>query len=283
MLRFRKQLPEYSLGGLIIAASLVWAAIFYLQDRDYLTVAFLDIGQGDAIFIEAPNGNQVLIDGGPNQKVLSELSKVMPFYDRSIDVVIATHPDADHIGGLPEVLARYDIDYVFDSASASDTGVYKEWTSSVEKENARYTHVFRGTRILLGENVRLDILYPFPGQISEDANNMSVVAKLIYGKTCFILTGDLERVGEFKLLDDDISCEVLKIGHHGSKTSTSDAFLAAIAPKFAVIQSGEDNKYGHPNGIVLNKLQAADIAALRNDELGLIKIRSDGERVWLDK
>ncbi len=283
MLRFRKQLPEYSLGGLIIAASLVWAAIFYLQDRDYLTVAFLDIGQGDAIFIEAPNGNQVLIDGGPNQKVLSELSKVMPFYDRSIDVVIATHPDADHIGGLPEVLARYDIDYVFDSASASDTGVYKEWTSSVEKENARYTHVFRGTRILLGENVRLDILYPFPGQISEDANNMSVVAKLIYGKTCFILTGDLERVGEFKLLGDDISCEVLKIGHHGSKTSTSDAFLAAIAPKFAVIQSGEDNKYGHPNGIVLNKLQAADIAALRNDELGLIKIRSDGERVWLDK
>ncbi|MEK7090566.1 MAG: MBL fold metallo-hydrolase, partial [Patescibacteria group bacterium] len=129
----------------------------------------------------------------------------------------------------------------------------------------------------------LDILYPFPGQISEDANNMSVVAKLIYGKTCFILTGDLERVGEFKLLGDDISCEVLKIGHHGSKTSTSDAFLAAIAPKFAVIQSGEDNKYGHPNGIVLNKLQAADIAALRNDELGLIKIRSDGERVWLDK
>ena len=283
MLRFRKQLPEYSLGGLIIAASLVWAAIFYLQDRDYLTVAFLDIGQGDAIFIEAPNGSQVLIDGGPNQKVLSELSKVMPFYDRSIDVVIATHPDADHIGGLPEVLARYDIEYVFDSASASDTGVYKEWTSSVEKENARYTHVFRGTRILLGENARLDILYPFPGQISEDANNMSVVAKLIYGKTCFILTGDLERVGEFKLLGDDISCEVLKIGHHGSKTSTSDAFLAAIAPKFAVIQSGEDNKYGHPNGIVLNKLQAADIAALRNDELGLIKIRSDGERVWLDK
>ena len=271
------------MGALIITAALVWTAVFYLQNRNYLTVAFLDVGQGDAIFIEAPNGNQILIDGGPNKKVLSELSKVMPFYDRSIDVVIATHPDADHIGGLPEVLARFDVDYILDSDSVSDTGVFKAWLSAVEKESARYTHVFRGTRILLGENARLDILYPFPGQKSEDTNNMSVVAKLVYGKICFVLTGDLERAGEFKLLNDDISCEILKIGHHGSKTSTSDAFLAKIAPKFAVIQSGHDNKYGHPHDIVLAKLRAAGIAALRNDERGLIKIRSDGEQIWIGK
>ncbi|MBI4114570.1 MAG: MBL fold metallo-hydrolase [Candidatus Niyogibacteria bacterium] len=281
MHHLRHHLSLYFLIALFSMAFLVWYISFELQaDNNLLTVAFLDVGQGDAMLIDTPGDKQILIDGGSNKKVLSELGKMMPFYDRSIDVVIATHADADHIGGLPDVLARYDVEYIFDSDSSSDTGVFDAWQEAIQKENATYTHISRGTRIFLDENIWLDVIYPFKGQKTEDANDMSVVAKLIYGDTCFLLTGDLERTGEFKLLKDDLECDVLKVGHHGSKTSTSDAFLQAVSPAIAVISAGKENKYGHPHEVVMNKLQNAGISFLRTDDGGMIVLFSDGEKVW---
>ena len=285
MFRVKKRLPEYLFGGLTVAIVLVWLAVFQLQDQDYLTVAFLDVGQGDAVFIEAPNGNQILIDGGPNKKVLSELSKVMPFYDRSIDALILTHPHQDHIGGLVEVFKRYDVGYIFDSGSFYGSGEYKEWAGLLENNKARHLAVSRGMKIRLGENMLLEILLP-DADVScgkDDIHNCMIVSRLVHANNCFLLTGDMERNLEFKILNDDIDCEVLKIGHHGSKTSTSDAFLAAVSPDFAIIQSGKDNRYGHPHDIILNKLQAAGVSVLRNDQRGVIKFYSDGQRIWLDK
>ena len=284
MFRINRRLPEYLLGSLIIGAFLVWLAVFHLQNQSYLTVAFLDVGQGDAIFIEAPNGNQILIDGGPNKKVLSELSKIMPFYDRSIDALVLTHPHQDHIGGLIEVLKQYDVNYVFDAGSVYDSGEYKEWANLLGNNKARYFAASRGTKIRLSENVSFEFLLP-ESDINcgkEDIHNCMVVSRLVHGNNCFLFTGDMERNLEFKILEDNIDCEVLKIGHHGSKTSTSDAFLAAVSPDFAIIQSGADNRYGHPHDVILNKLQSAGISVFRNDQLGVIKIRSDGERIWFD-
>lgn len=273
------------MGGLVIAAALVWLAVFYLGNRNYLTVAFLDVGQGDAIFIETPSGNQILIDGGPNKKVLSELSMVMPFYDRSIDAVILTHPHQDHVGGLVEVLKRYEINYVFDSGSPYESAEYKEWKSVVNGDGVQNIAVSRGTKIIIGENIWLEFLLPEADKKcgEDDIHDCMVVSKLTYGSTCFLFTGDLERNLEYKIIGDDIDCEVLKIGHHGSKTSTSDAFLSAVSPDIAIIQSGEDNRYGHPHEVILNKLQTAGVSFLRNDDHGAIIIRSDGEQVWLKR
>lgn len=272
------------MGGLVIAAALVWLAVFYLGNRNYLTVAFLDVGQGDAIFIETPSGNQILIDGGPNKKVLSELSMVMPFYDRSIDAVILTHPHQDHIGGVIEVLKRYDIYFTLDSGSSYESAEYKEWENLISR-GARGLTVSRGTKIKIGENIWLEFLLPEENKKcgDDDIHDCMVVSKLTYGNVCFMFTGDMERNLEFKILSDDIDCEVLKIGHHGSKTSTSDAFLSAVSPDIAIIQSGEDNRYGHPHEVILNKLQTAGVSILRNDDRGTVIFRSDGERVWLDK
>lgn len=285
MLRLRKSFLGYVLGGLVVTAALVWTAVFYLGNRNYLTVAFLDVGQGDAIFIEAPSGSQVLIDGGPNKKVLSELSKVMPFYDRSIDALVLTHPHQDHVGGLVEVLKRYDIDFTFDPGSSYKSAEYKEWKNLISGGGARGITVSRGTKIKIGESIWLEFLLPEANETCEDddIHDCMVVSKLTYGHVCFLLTGDMERNLEFKILDDDIDCEVLKIGHHGSKTSTSDALFGAVSPDFAIIQSGKDNRYGHPHEIILNKLQAAGVSILRNDDHGAIIIRSDGERIWFKR
>lgn len=263
-----------------------------------LRVSFLDVGQGDAIFIQSPDGEQLLIDGGPNKKVLSELGKVMPFWDRSIDIVIATHPDADHIGGLPDVLERYDVEYIFDSAVVSDSSIYDVWQRAIQNEHARYTHLYRGTRVFLDENIWLDVLYPSrekfenknPSASLDEArdksfrinpNEASIIVRLTYGNTCIILTGDIERNGELELLNDDIDCDVLKIAHHGSKTSTSDAFLQAVSPAIAIISAGKDNRYGHPHNVILNKLQSAGISLFRTDEVGRVILFSDGEKIWV--
>lgn len=285
MFRVRKSLPEYVLGGLVITACLAWIAVFHFQNQSYLTVAFLDVGQGDAIFIEAPNGNQILIDGGPSKKVLSELSKVVPFYDRSIDALILTHPHQDHIGGLIEVFKRYDIDYAFGSGSPYPSAEYKEWKDLVSGGEARNITVSRGMKIKIGENLWLEFLLPKADKNcgDDDIHDCMVVSKLTYSNVCFMFTGDMERNLEFNILKDDIDCDVLKIGHHGSKTSTSDALLAAVSPAFTIIQSGKDNRYGHPHEIILNKLQATGVSILRNDQIGIIKFRSDGNRIWLEK
>ncbi|MEK7566853.1 MAG: ComEC/Rec2 family competence protein [Patescibacteria group bacterium] len=278
---FEKYQPKYIfLGVLALVALVVWSAVFNFENGR-MTVAFLDVGQGDAIFIESPAGNQVLIDGGPNKEVLSQLSAVMPFYDRSIDAIILTHPHQDHIGGLVEVLKRYDVDFVFDSGDDASIAEFAEWKKLIGGKNTKEIKVIRGMRVDLGGGAHFDVLLPDVFEKNGDPHKNMVVIKLSYGENCFLLMGDAEREHEFKILNDDIDCEVLKAGHHGSKTSTSEAFLNAVSPDIAVIQVGVKNRYGHPYRAVLERLTASAVKVFRTDTDGAIIIESDGENIFV--
>ena len=244
-----------------------------------LTVAFLDVGQGDAIYIEAPNGNQVLVDGGAGKQVLRALGEVMPFYDHSLDVVIATHPDADHIGGLPFVLDRFAVGAVLEPGVTAETGVYREFEELLADGSPIRILARRGMKLELDQGVSLDIFFPDQDPTGWETNTASIVAQLTYGENEFLLTGDSPIKIEQYLLGRDgeaLQSDVLKAGHHGSRTSSASEYISAVHPQYAVISAGKDNRYGHPHQEVLDILNKVGAKILRTDELGTIIFQSDG-------
>ena len=251
-----------------------------------LKVYLLDVGQGDAIFIEAPNGNQVLIDGGPDNKVIQELAKVMPFYDREIDMVVATHPHADHIAGLISVLERYDVKNIMQAEEDYNSPVVSAWQDSVKNEKANEIEAIAGKIIELGNGVALKIIYPkksLEGQTVKNPNNSSVVLMLDYKETEILLVGDIESKVEKELLNDDIDADILKVGHHGSKTSTTAGFLEKVSPQIAFIQVGSKNKFGHPSPEVIQRLENFGIKYYRTDIDGHVEVLTDGETFQIKK
>ena len=273
----------FLLGGLLVINLFIWSVIFG-QESDILTVAFLDVGQGDAIYIRAPNGNQALIDAGINKKELRELSKVIPFYDRSIDMVLATHPDKDHIGGLPDILQRYDVDFVMDSGKEGESATYKELTRLIEEKDINNIQAERGMVVVLDDEVYLNILFPDRDVRGVESNTASVIAQLIYGETEFMLTGDSPKTIENYLVMLDggkLQSDVLKAGHHGSKTSSAEAFLGNVQPKYSIISAGKDNRYGHPHEEVLDVLEQFGSMILSTQDNGMIIFESDGENVFI--
>jgi competence protein ComEC len=281
--KIKKQFKYYFLGLLFLAAVFVWYAVFS-EERKGLEIDFLDVGQGDAIFIQAPNGNQVLLDAGPNKKVLSELSKVMPFYDHSIDLAVESHPDNDHIAGFIDAFKRYDIGAIMESGVEVDTPVYQELEKTIKDKNIQKILAKRGMRINLGDGIYIDILLPVINNPNFSPHDGMVVLKLNYDKNSFLLTGDMETKIENYLIsiDNNLKSDVLKIGHHGSKTSTSENLLGYVNPDYAIISVGKDNKYGHPNQEVLDRLNQFKITILRTDESGTIKIKSNGENLQIN-
>lgn len=272
----------YFLLGFLLANVFIWHTVAMEDRQGILKVSFLDVGQGDAIFIEAPNGNQVLIDGGSNRKVLKELGKVMPFYDRTIDAVIATHPDKDHIGGLIEVLKNYHADFVMEPGVSSDTGTYQELEKTITDKKLPRILARRGMSLNLGEGARLNILFPDRDTDGWETNTASIVAKLVYGNNSFLLTGDSSIAIEkyLSMIDGkNLQSDVLKAGHHGSRTSTSKSFASLVSPEYAVIFAGKDNRYGHPHKEVLDILEKIKATILKTYEQGTISFSSDGERV----
>ncbi len=254
-------------------------------DQPYLKVAFLDIGQGDAIFIETPDGVQMLIDGGPDNSVLRELSKQMPIFDRSIDIVMATHSDKDHIGGLVDVLKSYEVKNVVKSENINDTNVSEAFDTAVEAEETD-VHIARAGQVYdIGASTTLLILSPQGDATNWETNTASIVAMLQYGETEFILTGDAPiNIEEYIATSygELIEAEVLKLGHHGSRTSTSDLFLDTIKPDLAIVSAGLDNSYGHPHQEEINKLKTRDIKVFNTAESGTIVLKSDGKEVWVE-
>ena len=272
----------YLLAILLFANFFIWNAIFIETRNGILTVVFLDAGQGDAIFIEAPNGNQVLIDGGPNKSVLRQLSKVMPFYDRSIDIVIATHPDKDHIGGLPDVLQRYTVDFILESGVKNDTGTSRAFESAILQNKIKKIFAKRGMAITLGDDVFLNILFPDRDVSEVESNTASIVAQLVYKNTEFMFTGDSPKTIEEYLVfldGEKLRSDVLKVGHHGSKTSSSESFVGYVSPEYAIISAGADNSYGHPHKEVVEILNQFGSAILNTKDNGAIVFKSDGENI----
>jgi competence protein ComEC len=281
MARYRK-LALFIIGALAIALLVVWYAVVAEERNGVLTVAFLDVGQGDAIFIDSPTGRQVLIDGGPGRGVLRELSSVMPFYDRSIDVVLATHPDADHIGGLVDVLERYRVSFVIRPGISNDTPISSSFIERTKSEKAEEIFARRGQVFYLGSGARLEILFPDRDVSDVETNTGSIVARLVYGDVSFIFTGDSPQAIEEYLLALDgeaLAADVLKAGHHGSRTSSGELFVGFVRPKYAVLSYGCDNQYGHPHAEVLDTLNKFEIDTIDTCTKGTIIFKTDGSNL----
>jgi competence protein ComEC len=282
-MRAAKFFVLYSTIALSAVVGTVWYAVLAENTSDRLTVAFLDIGQGDAAFIQAPNGVQVLIDGGPGRAVLKQLGEIMPFYDRSIDIIVATHPDLDHIGGLLAVLENYEVGYIVEPGATSDTAAYAEFSRLAALEERAQSIIARRGQILdLGEGVILEILFPDRDASGLEPNTASIVAMLSYGQTSFLFMGDAPDAIEkyLAMLDGTgLNIDVLKVGHHGSDTSTTDVLLGLASPRYAIISAGRDNRYGHPHREVLDALTRFGVEILRTDLSGTITITSDGRNL----
>ncbi len=281
--QFTKNAQWYVLGALFFANLFIWNAIFAESRSGILTVAFLDVGQGDAIFIEAPNGNQMLIDGGIGSVVLRQLGAVMPFYDKTIDIVMATHPDQDHISGLLDVLERYKVDFVMEPGAESETAVYKEFEKLIDEKQIKKILARRGMKLVLSDDAYILILFPDRDVSKMDTNDASIVAKLVYGETSFLFTGDSPQKIENFLTSIDgaaLRSDVLKVGHHGSKTSSSDVFIGFVSPAISVISAGKDNRYGHPHSEVLERLTRFGSAIVRTDEAGVLIFKTDGNIIY---
>ena len=243
----------------------------------------LDIGQGDALFIQSPTGTQVMFDGGPVRKILGPLSRVMPFYDKSIDAIVITNPDADHIGGFLDILKNYKVGKVFEPGTLNDSKTYQNLEAEIKRQNISDVLLRRGMKLDLGGGAMIEILFPDRDVSTWATNDGSVVAKLSYGKTLVMLTGDATTETEKIILTENSAAKlrstILKVGHHGSRTSTSASFAQAVAPMYALISDGKDNKYGHPHQEVLDVLSQFGAKIFRTDLLSTIVMKSDGQNI----
>lgn len=266
--------------AILICIDLALGAVLYRAEHRVFRVAFLNVGQGDAIFVEAPNGNQLLYDAGPpSGAALRELRKVMPFWDRSIDIAVLSHPDMDHIGGFGDIFRRYDVDLAVVSGASSDNGVHEEIEQLIETKSIDRLVAQRGMTISMGEGVEADILYPDHDTTNMETNSASIVLRLTYGSTTFLFSGDLPKSEERYIVGiegDRLRAQVLKAGHHGSRTSSGEDWLRTVDPEIVVVSAGLDNRYGHPHKEVLALLEQLHIAALKTFAEGTIIFESNG-------
>ncbi len=242
-----------------------------------LAVHFIDVGQGDSILVQAPSGKTMLIDGGPADASARLVACLEAEKVSGIDVLVATHPHADHIGGLAEVLRTFPVDLVVDSGKVHTTATYERFLTLIDQKNIRFRLGRAGDRIDLGPGLDAEILHPSE-PLPENMNDCSIVIRLRYGKVGFLFTGDAEREAEGAMLDSgaDLSATVLKVAHHGSRTSSSPWFLEAVKPTVAVIMVGAGNSYGHPHRMTLLNLQDYMDRVYRTDLDGDVVMTTDG-------
>jgi competence protein ComEC len=278
---------KLALLSLLVVAALVACAAATMPDSK-LRVSFLDVGEGDAILVQK-GSQQVLVDGGPSPQAIGvELGRRMPFWDRTIELVVLTHPHQDHLAGLVEVLRRYQVGQVLYPDTGGGTPEYDEWLRLIEEKGIRHTIACSGQQINLGDGVLMEVLNPPEGHLSgteSDVDNNGVVLYLHDGGVSFLLTADIMKEAEWELISRraKLASTVLKVAHHGAATSTTPEFLAVASPRVAVISAGAGNKFGHPDAEVLSRLEGkiGSENIYRTDEQGTIEFTTDGERLWV--
>jgi competence protein ComEC len=280
------QVPKkWAVPSLLVVAILTSTAAYAMPDNR-LHVSFLDVGQGDAILIQTPNHQDILVDGGPSAQAISaQLSKLLPFWDRTIELVVLTHPHEDHLTGLLEVLQRYKVKQVFYLDTTYTLPDEQEWLNLIQQKHIKATMATAGQEIDLGtKDTTLEVVNPTPGSTVPAMDN-GIVLKLSDEKISFLLTSDISADAEHDLITQraDVSCTVLKVAHHGSNDSSTAAFLAVADPKLAVISVGADNTFGHPGADTLQRL--ADVVGAdniyRTDKNGTVECITDGTRLWV--
>ena len=268
----------------LLFTSFIWFSIIVtLLTPQKLRVSFLDVGQGDSILIQTPSGHQMLIDGGATNQVLEKIGKELSYFDRDVDVVVATHPDADHVTGLIPVLEKYHVSTIVVSPAEGHTQVFDDVTKHIESEQADVYVAKTGDIIEFHDGVTARILYPSKNYTvkKNDTNEASVSMLVSYGDHTFLLTGDLPSTREpqllsFGLLQFTKNITVYKAGHHGSKYSSGEQLLTYIKPEYAVISAGKENKYGHPNSETLERLQKYAKKIVSTIDQGTISFITNG-------
>lgn len=259
----------------ILILTLVFLIYFLVQPKPtYLKVDFYDVGQGDAALISTPAGQHVLIDGGPNDAVISKLDHDVPIYHRTIDAIVLSHPHADHLDGLLSVLKKYEVKDLYITGILHTTPEYLEFLNLAKSKNIKTHQVVAGSTLDFGDGITLANYFPIKnlaGQKIDNLNNSSIVSKLVYGESEVLFTGDLEKEGQSELLatKPDLHADVLKVPHHGSKDSANEKFIDAVSPKYAIISVGKDNKFNHPAPSHLELLK--NIKVFRTDQDGDVK------------
>ena len=250
------------------------------QPDGQLHIVFMNVGQGDATFIQTPSGRQILVDGGLYPSVLNDqLGRQMPFWDKEIDMLVATHPDADHVSGLVGVFDRYRVNQLITNGqSFGESPIYDEVLTAAENQEAEIRPVQAGEIIQIEDGLRLEVVHPGPALIEENRNENSVSMRLVYGEFTFLFTGDAEEMGEAEMLaaERPLTALVFKAGHHGSNSSSSLPFLQAVQPQIIIVSAGVDNRFGHPAPEMLERAAAVRAVVLRTDELGSITVNTDG-------
>lgn len=285
------------LVGVVVALALVLAAALGTSgctvregrvelEGPVLKVVFIDAGQGDGILVQTPGGKNILIDTGPDDRAVPEFLRSRGV--KSVDVLVTTHPHADHIGGASAVLGSWPVKRVYDSGKPHASPIYERYLERVKPLVKEGKTVFKrarsGDRIEVEPGLVMDVVHPAE-PLPDDPNDASVVLKLSFGEVSFLFTGDIGREAEGDILKRkaDVRADILKVGHHGSRTSTSAEFLEQVKPKVAVIQSGRNNEYGHPHRETLERLGRQGIQIYRNDRDGTVSVSTDGKRFTVTK
>lgn len=279
-MNMRKPYVLYPFIAVLVALNSWLLYLILVPQERKLEVHFLDVGQGDAILVESPGGIDLLIDGGPDRSVMRQLPRKLGFFDRTIDIVLATHPDKDHIAGLADVLNRYQVTNLIESGVQHDSPYVEALEEAAQAEpHLTRTLARRGMRIDLGDGAYADVLFPDRDVSHIETNDGSVIIRLVYGNTSFLLNGDApSKVEDYIALLDpgSVKSDVLKAGHHGSKTSTSAAWLAAVDPAVVIVSAGKDNSYGHPAPDVVERILQSGARMFSTIDEGTITLISDG-------
>ena len=271
---------------MLIAAFTVWYLVFTQPDGT-LRVVFADVGQGDMTVVSTPSGRTIVVDGGPGpSRAVQILDAQMPFWKRTLSLVILSHPHSDHVSGLNEVMRRYNVERVLELRSEYESADYAAWVRLTDSEGAQTLEARPGMRVTFHDGVEVHVLGPPHAHTkatyadANDANDASVVVRVVYGNASFLLTGDVAIEGERWLLrsGQKLDSDVLKVAHHGSKTSSSASFLSVVSPRSAVISAGRDNRFGHPDPEVVERLEGLIPASriLKTYESGTIIFETDG-------
>ncbi|WP_283701854.1 ComEC/Rec2 family competence protein [Clostridium perfringens] len=278
-----------SIIGIIVVLLAGYFGIDLTQDskvpkESELMISYMDVGQGDSAYIKV-NGNDILIDAGPrsNSKELLEQLKAKNIDD--FELVIATHPHEDHIGGMVDVFKEYEVKAFYSPKITHTTKTYENLVKAVKDEGLKTKELKGGMVIDLGEGAKFEVFTPQKSEY-EELNDYSPIMKLSFGDTSYLFTGDAEKLAEEEALakyKTSLDSDVIKFGHHGSSSSSSNAFIEAVSPKYGIISCAKDNKYGHPHRETLDIIKKYNIKTFRTDTDGEIILTSDGKSINFNK